>query len=271
MRRTLVVLFAMLLTVGVARAQGSAPEQSGQDLGALAKESQNPVANLNTIPFQWNFNSGGGLGAQSLLLLNVQPVLPLRINKNWLLVSRTIIPFVNIPGATGERLQGIADIQQQFYFSPTAGGVVWGAGPIFSFPTSNQPATQTGQYAIGPTAVVLKIGQRWVYGIIANNLWKFAGSDAYKPINTFFTQPFANFNLPGGWAISTAPAITANWSAESGQQWTVPVGVGFSKVTVVAKIPVNVFLQYYGNAVKPDSAPASLIRLQFNLMFPVAK
>jgi len=273
MRRTLVgALIASLLTLGVARAQGSAPAQSGPDLGALAKQSQNPVANLNTIPFQWNFYSGGGLGAQSMSILNVQPVLPLPLNKNWLLVSRTVIPFVNIPGATGERLQGIADIQQQFYFSPIGGGgIIWGVGPIFSFPTSNQPATQTGQYAMGATAVALKAGEVWVYGAIVNNLWKIAGSDANKPINTFFLQPFVNYNLPGGWAISTSPGITADWQAKSGQQWTVPLGAGFSKVTVVAKIPVNVMLQYYGNAVRPDGAPAGLVRMQFNLMFPVTK
>ena len=39
--------------------------------------------------------------------------LPLPINANWLLVSRTVIPFVNIPGASGQRFQGIADIQAE--------------------------------------------------------------------------------------------------------------------------------------------------------------
>ena len=261
-RTVLGALVALLLAWGVAR---------GQDLGALAKESQNPVANLNTIPLQWNFNSGGGLGAQSLSILNVQPVLPLPLNAKWLLVSRTVIPFVNIPGDSGVRFKGIADIQQQFYFSPTGGkGLIWGAGPIFSFPTSSQAATQTGQYAMGATAVVLKIGTTWVYGVLANNLWKIAGSDATTAINSFFVQPFVNYNLPGGWAISSAPGISANWNAASGQQWTVPLGLGFSKVTVVAKTPLNVMLQYYGYAVRPDDAPAGLVRMQVNLMFPRA-
>lgn len=272
-RRTLLTaLIASSLVCGMAHAQQSGPVKSGPDLGELARQSQNPVANLNTIPFQWNFYSGGGLGAQSMSILNVQPVLPLTLNQNWLLISRTVIPFVNIPDVTGERLQGIADIQQQFYFSPTGtGGLVWGAGPIFSFPTSNQPATQTGQYAMGATAVALAIGEKWVYGVLANNLWKIAGSDETEPINAFFLQPFLNYNLPGGWAISSAPGITANWNADTGQQWTVPLGAGFSKVTVVAKIPLNVALQYYGNAVRPDGAPAGLVRMQFTLMFPVAR
>ncbi len=273
MRRMLFgVLVVSLCMCGVAAAQESPPAQSGQDLGALAKQAQNPVANLNTIPFQWNFNSGGGLGSQSMMVLNVQPVLPLKINDKWIVVSRTVIPFVNIPGAGVDRLQGIADIQEQLYFSPTGGGgLVWGAGPIFSFPTSNQVATETGQYAAGATAVALKIGKTWVYGALVNNLWKVAGSDATPKINNFFLQPFINYNLPGGWAIGTSPGITANWSAASGQQWTVPLGLGFSKVTVVAKIPINCMLAYYGNAVRPDGAPAGFTRLQFNLMFPTAK
>jgi hypothetical protein len=271
MRTTMLgALVASLLVCGVAQAQSEPP--AGQDLSALAKQAQNPVADLNTIPFQWNFYSGGGLGTQSMMLLNVMPVLPLKLNDDWVLVSRTVIPFVDIPGSGTDRFQGIADIQQQFYFSPTdGGGIVWGAGPIVSLPTSNQAATETGQYAAGATAVALKLGKTWVYGALANNLWKVAGSDATPKINAFFLQPFLNYNLPGGWAISSAPGITANWEAKSGQQWTVPLGAGFSKVTVVAKIPVNVMLQYYGNAVKPDGAPAGFTRLQFVLMFPAAK
>jgi hypothetical protein len=261
-----------MLACSTAEAQEVAQEQGGHDLGALAKQAQNPVANLNTIPFQCNFYSGGSLGARSQSILNVQPVLPLPLSSEWILVSRTVVPFVNVPGPGEERYQGIGDIQQQFYFSPTGGGaLIWGAGPILSFPTSNQPATETGQYALGPTAVVLKVGKQWVYGVLANNLWRIAGSEEHADINQFFVQPFINFNLPGGWAISTAPGITANWEAENGQQWTVPLGLGFSKITVVAKIPLNVALQYYGNAVRPDGAPSGMVRMQFNLMFPRGK
>jgi hypothetical protein len=269
-KRLLAMLLAALLTCGLARAQDAAP--AGPDLGALAKQSQNPVADLNTIPLQWNFNSGGGLGTQSMMVLNVQPVFPLKLNDKWLLISRTVVPFVNIPAGGANRFQGIADIQQQFFFSPTGGGgLIWGAGPILSFPTSNQPATETGQYALGPTVVVLTMKKSWVYGALANNLWRVAGSDVTPEINSFFFQPFINYNLPGAWAISTAPGITANWEAPSGQQWTIPVGGGFSKVTVLAKIPVNLTMQYYGNAVRPDNAPAGFVRFVFAMMFPVAK
>lgn len=256
---------AAVLCCSVAHAQAPA---SGPDLSALAKQSQNPVANLNTIPFQWNFYSGGGLDPQSAMILNVQPVLPLKLNAKWILVSRTVVPFVNLPGAAGERFKGIGDIQQQFYFSPTGGGgLIWGAGPILSFPTSTQAATETGQYAAGATAVALKAGTKWVYGALVNNLWRIAGSDTTPDINAFFLQPFVNYNLPGGWALSSSPGISADWQAENGQQWTVPLGLGFSKVTVVAGVPVNVALQYYGNAVRPDGAPSGFVRLQFNLMF----
>lgn len=279
-RTLLGVTVACLVGCGLAEAQETAPPSAssvtgpaeGSDLSALAKQSQNPVANLNTIPFQWNFYSGGGLGSRSQMVLNVQPVLPLQINDDWIVVARTVIPFVNIPGAGTDRFKGIADIQQQLYFSPTGGqGLIWAAGPIFSFPTSNQAATETGQYAAGPTAVVLNVAQRWVYGALANHLWKIAGSDETTKINNSFIQPFVNFNLPGGWAISSSPGITANWEDESGQQWTVPLGLGLSKVTVVAKVPLNVVLQYYGNAVAPDDAPSGFVRLQFSLMFPRAK
>ena len=117
---------------------------------------------------------------------------------------------------------------------------------------------------------MLKVGKKWVYGLVANQLWRIAGSTETEAINTFFVQPFINYNLKRGWAISTAPAITANWDAPSGQQWTVPLGIGVSKVTRVGKQPLNVVLQYFHNVERPDAAGADLVRMQFTLLYPTA-
>src|SRR4029453_16131587 len=76
------------------------------DADALAKASQNPVANLTSIPFQFNFNSGGALQSRTSLLLNVQPVMPLPLDKKWLLISRTVIPYVSPPRPAGRRRHG---------------------------------------------------------------------------------------------------------------------------------------------------------------------
>ncbi|HMU62881.1 MAG TPA: hypothetical protein PKA66_13945 [Gemmatimonadales bacterium] len=266
------VLLAMLV-VGAPSALMAQQEETAAEINAraeaLAKQAQNPVADMVSLPVQFNWTTGGGLGDETQQITNIQPVLPLAITDDWLLISRTIVPLVNLPGPGGERIKGVADIQEQIFLTPKKSkGVVWGVGPVFSFPTSTNAATETGQFGLGPSVVVLKIGKKWVYGFVANQLWRIAGSSDTDAINSFFVQPFINYNLKRGWAISTAPAITANWDAANGQVWTVPLGLGVSKITRVGKQPMNVLLQYYHNVERPDAAGADLVRMQFTLLYP---
>ncbi|HEX4682559.1 MAG TPA: hypothetical protein VH277_07625 [Gemmatimonadaceae bacterium] len=246
---------------------GAAAAQSESD---LAKASQNPVANLNSFPLQYNYSSGGGLQSRTYLLLNVQPVMPLPLDDKWLLVSRTIVPYTSIPLPDGTRRTGVADIQQQTYFTPKKPGMlVWGAGPIFSIPSATNDAARTGQWALGPTAVALVSPGRWVIGALANNLWRVSGVDNGPPVNQLTVQPFVNFNIPSGWAIVTAPIIMSNWSSPEGERWTVPIGIGLSKVTAIGRQPVSLGMQYYHNVKHPTPAGADQFRFQFTLLYPV--
>jgi len=242
---------------------------SAQNETALAKASQNPIGNLTVFPLQFNFNSGGALGSLTSLLLNVQPVMPLSLDKRWLLISRTIVPYTNVPIADGRRVTGIADIQQQLYFTLRKPHVfVFGFGPAFSIPSATNNVLRTGQWTLGPAAAMLVTPGRWVIGGLANNLWRIAGVNNGPDVNQFFVQPFINFNLPKGWAILTAPVITANWSASEDERWTVPVGIGLSKVSAVAKQSVSLGAQYYHNAMRPSSAGSDQFRFQFTLLYP---
>src|SRR5690242_19411861 len=205
-------------TICFATARGVRAQQNDAE---LAKASQNPVADLNSIPLQFNFNSGGGLGSMTSLLLNVQPVLPLPIDKTWLLVSRTIVPYVNVPIADTIRRTGIADIQEQAYFAlRKPHKITFGIGPILWSPTATNNVTRTGQWALGPTGVVLAMPGPWVIGILANNIWRVGGVNHGLTVNQFTTQPFINLNLPFAWSLVTAPIITSNWSAAPDQRWT---------------------------------------------------
>ena len=95
--------------------------------------------------------------------------------------------------------------------------------------------------------------------------------EARHPVlNTFTVQPFINFNLPRAWAISTAPLITSNWSAPEGQRWTVPIGLGVSKITHIGDQPMNLLLQYYHNVKHPDFAGSEQIRLEAVALWPTA-
>ena len=237
-----------------------------------------------SLPLQYNYYANGGLGTASEMVLNVQPVLPLPIGKNWLVVSRTIVPFVSTPvpdlGIGGgntisqlarPQLGGIADIQEQAYVtSAKPGKWTWAVGPILSFPTATNRLTRTGQWGLGPTAVALTMPGPWVIGTLVNNVWRIGGSSNGHDLNTFTLQPFVNYNLPHAWAISTAPLITSDWSSRPGNRWTVPIGAGVSKIAHVGDQPLNFILQYYHNVSHPDLAGSNQIRMEVAALWPTA-
>ena len=89
-------------------------------------------------------------------------------------------------------------------------------------------------------------------------------------LNSFTLQPFINYNLAHAWAISTAPEFTADWSAREGSRWTVPIGLGVSKIAHVAEQPLNFELQYYHNVKHPDRAGSNQLRLEVAALWPTA-
>jgi hypothetical protein len=259
-------LLALACVAGAARAELSAEE--------LAKLAQNPVGNLVSVPFQnnTNFNVGPLGGTQNIL--NIQPVIPFELNADYNLITRTILPLIwqpeFVPGE-GSKF-GLGDLQLSGFVSPSKpgpGGLIWGAGPIVQMPTDTN-GLGNKNWGLGPTAVVLKLepGNPWVYGALANNVWSLSSSGRGGSYNNFLIQPFVNYNLPGGTYINTAPIITANWDAPSGQRWTVPLGLGVGHIFHLGKLPVNTQVGAYYNVVKPDYGANWQLRLQVQFMFP---
>ena len=114
----------------------------------LAKQAQNPIANLISLPLQKNTIFGAGpQGERTLNVLNIQPVIPVPLSKDLLLITRTIVPVINQPTSpTGrESLFGMGDINPQFYFSPqTRSPITWGVGPTYVLPTATQESWARG-------------------------------------------------------------------------------------------------------------------------------
>ena len=238
----------------------------------LAKATQNPVADLVSIPFQFNFNTGGGFDDGTFFNLNFQPVVPVKgVLKKYTIIFRTIVPYVSIPTTAGTRQGGLGDIQVQLFATPSKSGtVIWGLGPIFSFPTATADASRTGSWAIGPTAVVLTNKGPWVLGGLINNLWTFSDNGGSPEVNQFLMQPFVNYNFGKGWALSSSPVITANWDASGGEEWTVPLGVGVSKTTAFNRRPMSLSMQYYHNVEHPTASAGDQLRLQISFLYPSA-
>ena len=270
------MLVLLIAVAGALQAQqpetdSARSERHAKTEASLAKAAQNPVANMVSLPLQYNYYAGGGLDSASEMVLNLEPVLPLPIGKRWLIVSRTIVPFTSVPLPNGRQSGGIADIQEQAYLtSAKPSKFTWGVGPVFSFPTATNPVARTGQWGLGPTAVGLVMPGQWVIGALANNIWRIGGEAHNQVLNSFLLQPFINYNLPYAWSISTAPIITANWSAPSGEKWTVPIGIGVGKITHIDKQPMSLGLQYYHNLEHPRFAGAEQVRFIASFLWPTA-
>jgi len=249
------------------------PALAAMSADELAKLAQNPIANLISVPFQnnTNFNVGPQNGTQNVL--NIQPVIPFGVNKDWNIITRTIIPVISQPAFTPaqDRENGIGDVQFSAFLSPAAAhGTIWGVGAIAQLPTNSNDRLGNDRWGLGPSAVILRLekGSPWVYGFLVNNVWSVGSSGSDPSYNNFLLQPFLNYNFSGGLYLTTAPIITADWKADSDQRWTVPLGGGIGKIFHFGRLPVNVQLSAYGNAVMPDNGADWQLRFQVQFMFP---
>ena len=243
-----------------------------QDADQLAKQLSNPIASLTSVPLQFNYDDGvGPLDDGHRFLLNVQPVIPVSIGEDWNMISRTIVPVISqqdiFPDAGSQF--GLGDTVQSLFFSPkavTASGWTWGVGPVLLIPTATDDLLGSGKWGAGPTAVALRqTAAGWTYGVLVNHLWSFAGDDDRSDISATYLQPFLARSLGKGRTISMALESTYDWESE---QWTVPLNIGYSKVSRIGKQLVSYQggVRYYLEA--PDSGAEWGLRFTFTLLYP---
>jgi hypothetical protein len=261
----ILVVAAVMFACLPARAEMSAEE--------LAKLAQNPVGNLISLPFQNNTNLNFGPEKKTQNVLNIQPVIPISVNKDWNVITRSILPVISMPelGPGGSRVDGVGDMVVTAFLSPANPGKwIWGAGPVVQIPTNSDAELGNKNWGLGPSLVVLHMehGNPWVFGALANNIWSVSSSKRGGSYNNGLLQPFVNYNFPGGFYLTSAPIITADWKADSSQRWTVPLGGGIGKIFHLGKLPVNSQISAYYNVVRPDNAANWQIRVQAQLMFP---
>jgi hypothetical protein len=203
--------------------------------------------------------------------LNIQPVIPVKLNEKWNLITRIIQPIVwqPYPSANTGGEYGLGDMNPTFFLSPgKPGKVIWGAGPAFVIPTATNDILGQGKFSIGPSFVALAQPGHWTVGALVNNVFSVAGSSHRPYVNQMLLQYFINYNMKKGWYITVQPILTADWRASSGNMWTVPFGGGVGRIMKLGFQPVNITGQFYGNALYPSGASSWSMRLQIAFLFP---
>lgn len=237
----------------------------------LAKKLANPVAALISVPFQYNYDSDIGSANGHRSTLNIQPVIPIELNPDWNLISRTILPVVeqqDIAGRSGKQ-SGIGDTLQSLFLSPkqpTAGGVIWGVGPAFLLPTASDPLLGGEKWGAGATGVVLVQRGAWTYGALANHIWSVAGDSSRADISSAFVQPFLSYITSTKTTYGVNTETTFNWKTS---QWSVPINFTVNQLFAVGTQPMQIGIgaRYWADG--PEGGPSGWgLRLIYTLLFP---
>ena len=142
------VLAAIVALPAAALAQG--PSEAD-----LAKQSQNPVADLISLPFQNNTFFGVGPDDDTANVLNIQPVIPISIGPVNL-INRTMVPLIYLPDVTA----GLAELPEGISGGSTVGlGDINYTGWLYSntAPENKGNHFQSGrlQFTLGTSNVIL--------------------------------------------------------------------------------------------------------------------
>jgi hypothetical protein len=252
------VAYALLASAVAAVLFCGRPALAQNSNEALAEELANPLAELGSLPFLGNYNGELGPGRDgSQWFVNIQPVVPMTLNADWHVISRTIFPvMLNQSGLfPGEdSLSGLRDTTEGLYFSPTGTfhGFTWGVGPIVLLPTATDERLGAGKWGTGPTWVLVWQDSGWTVGILGNHIWSFAGDADRADFNQTYLQPFISYTTPKAWTFTLQGEDTYDWRTG---EWMAPINFMVARVVKFGEQPVSIVggVRYWADS--PDTGP----------------
>lgn len=237
----------------------------------LLKATQNPVADLANVPMEFTNDTGIGRHDRASQSISLQPVIPVPLSPDWMLVSRTFVPLhwqARADQPSGLDV-GLGDIGPSLFLVPKKSDkLIWGVGASTFLPTASNRALGSGKFSIGPTAVVLIQPGDWTLGAVAGHVWSVAGPGDRASVSRTSLEYFVIRNLADNWYVNTSPTIVADWNAPAKDRWLIPVGAGIGRLVNVGNTPVDISAGLYRNVSRPEGAPDW--RFSFQVMWMLA-
>ena len=262
-------------------ASGDTGRDSSGGLGSpsaeeVAAELSNPNSNMGVMSILFNYVSFDGdlpdASSQSGFQAIFQPSLPYALSPTTNLFVRPAIPVIfnqDVPNENGEFVSEGVDLGDISFdlslltSSPT-GGSVYGGGIVGTLPTATNDALGLDQWLLGPEVIGALIRQWGVLGLLLTHQWDVAGDDHFDT-NITAGQAFFIYNLKNAWQFSTTPVFSYDHEASSGNEWTLPVGIGLSKVVIANGRPWQFGVEYQHYVKSPD-----LFGPDWQIMFSVS-
>jgi hypothetical protein len=266
----ILLLGGMLMLCTAAQAQVTTQPGTSVTPQELAKSVHNPFEDFVKVPLQSTTGFSVGPHHNAGESLNIQPVIPFSLNAEWDLIARPSLSATYQPSPHEQF--GLNDLQTSFFVTPhNANEWIWGAGPIFQFPTATSDALGTGRYSVGPTAALIYSKGPWFNGVLAYQLMSFAGNRARGSINQTYVEPEVSYNFDSGWYVDCDPPMTFDWTANAANGWTIPIGADVGNAFSVGSHAMSFQLGGYDLVKRPDGAPQWIIRIQVTALFPTGK
>jgi hypothetical protein len=270
--------------------KGDTPGPGG-DVGDLGSQAQNPVGAMWMLWFQNDMKLlEGPLGGKRIFNTTVfQPVMPMQLTDKWRVINRPVItfnafevptPFTFLPGGNqgpqvppGDPFNtkwGLGDTIFAQYFSANGSDdkLLWGIGETWMFPTATEGELGTGKTSVGPAALAVYMGEKWIFGGIMQQWWSIGGADSKPRVSLMDIQMPLRYRINPMTSLGMAPNI--QWDQVTGK-WTVPLGFGFDSTTMATggkPLRYGAEIYYYASHRENDFDPEWQFRMFFVPIIP---
>ena len=260
---TSAILFIVFLPAISSAQDGEDQTSSSMSLQELSSAIINPLAKIWRLDFENDtiYNTGDIAESEWTNTLTFRPRLPISLGK-WILLIQPQVPLIDtqpkfeeslIDGISVSKVTGFGDtILATVIGREIFKDIEIGLGPSFIIPTATKNATGQGKWQAGPAATIFYVPKGWTIGVIPQVWWSFAGDSDREDTNQMEIQYTIARHFKGGWNLRTRPTIKADFKADSGNKWNVPIGAGISKLVKIHKIPVLIGIEGQRSIIKQD-------------------